>query len=235
MSGFSLGPRQFQFMAPRVAFSHGTTDASALYGWDVTESSAGTNNVGFYESLLDLRAFNQDPGTALAMVNVAVQESGPFVGSTTNTESPAYCTVVDLVSAVKIPVERIASIWLDNDAYEGGYPSFLVKGTPNTAWDAPENRQYNTSQIIYGKWRFFATDTSLTGGDNAKMMRLTQGGEFGSGEVITAPTAYYYRLVVLANARHSVKVPAANCAIHASVVDLPEFVELQQMARLSGR
>ena len=237
MTGFSLGPRQFNFMAERLTYSHATTSEINMNGWTIVTSTgggAGANKIAVFENKLDLRAFNADPGTALAMVNVAVQESGAVTGGTTNTARQAYTTIVDLISAVKIPLERFERMWVDTDAVDCELPGFLTGGVTGSN-DLPENRQYNTSQIIYGKWRFFATNESMAAMSNTKMLQLLQAGEFGSGEVITAPHAYYYRVAVLANAAHTLHIPAANCSIHATTVDLPEFVELAQMARLGQR
>ena len=236
MSGISVGPRQFQWMTTRVTGSS-STDERDLHGWN-SIATVGAGNAYYYESKLDLRAFNDgNAGNALALLNVAVQESGPLTGYTTNESKPAYTTIVDLISTVKIPPERISSMWTDGpDNLELQAPSFFSNYSPtNVPYDAPINRQYNTSQIIYGKWRLFLTSRDKTGAANKMMLVQTQGGEFGSGEVITAPHAYYYRIFVIADDSHSVFCPQANCSAHATVVDLPEYVELAQMARLGQR
>ena len=233
MSGFTLGPRQFNFMASRLQTNNGADDRD-LHGWLSVPTAAGW--AYYYESKLDLRAFNKDAGTALALVNVAIQESGPINGGTTNQEKPAYTTVIDMISSVKIPVERIATMYRDADDLELRAPGFLNNGpVGGFDWDAPENREYNSSQIIYGKWRLFVTDRNKTAAANKMMLGLLQAGEFGSGEVITAPHAYYYRICVQADDSHTLYIPPANCAAHAAIVDLPEYVELAQMARLGQR
>ena len=235
MSGFSLGPRQFNFMAERLTYSHATTLETNMNGWElVTSVGSSANKVAVFESKLDLRAFNEDAGTALAPLSVSVQESGALTGGTTNTARPCYTTIVDFISSVKIPMGRFESMWRDTDAVDAELPSFLTGGYTGSN-DLEENRQYNTSQIIYGKWRFYATNESITAMSNVRMLQQIQGGEFGSGEVITAPHAYYYRVAVLANAAHTLHIPAANWSVHASIVDLPEYVELAQMARLAQR
>jgi hypothetical protein len=230
MSGFKIGPRAFNWMTTRHQFSFTGTDDD---DWTTSPSINGANRVAVYESKLDLRAFNTDAGTALALLNVSIQESGPIVGSTTNPDYPVYCTVLDLISSVKIPIRRWMNTWDDVDAMHANFPSFLNKwGTFKN--DDPAIREYNTSQIIYGKWRVWSANRNLMAA-NATMMELVQAGEFGSGEVLTAPHAYYYRVVVLADDKHTVYIPPAICSTSAAIVDLPEYVELAQMARLGQR
>ncbi len=233
MSGFTVGPRTFNWMASRLKFTPGSlvTDTN----WEYIDTYSGSNDVAWFESKLDLRAFNEEPGKALSLVNVAIQESGPFVGSTTS-ETDSICgMMIDFISTVKIPAKRLGNLAMDNLGQQLRLPGFLNTAVGALDWDAEENREYNTSQIIYGMWRFMVQNMNMVVGNRVPQLQTFQAGEFGSGEVITAPHAYYYRVAILNSDAHTLEIPPANCSVHAQVVDLPEFVELAQMARLGQR
>ena len=233
MAGFSVGPRTFNWMASRLQFSPGSLVTNT--NWEYTDSILGTNDIAWFESKLDLRAFNEEPGKALALVNVAIQESGPFVGSTTAETNAISGMVIDFISSVKIPAKRLANLTEDNLGQQLRLPGFLNRANGALDWDSEENREYNTSQIIYGMWRFMVQNMNMVIGNRVPQLQTFQAGEFGSGEVITAPHAYYYRVVIVNSDQHTIYIPPANCSVHAQVVDLPEFVELSQMARLAQR
>ncbi len=230
MSGISIGPRTFSWMAPRLQFSPGSLQETV---WEYIDTLGGSNDIAYFESKLDLRAFNQDEGKCLALLNVAIQESGPFVGSTTTEADLNYCTVIDFISSVKIPAQRIGAFAIDTLGQQLRLPGFLNESIGD--WDLPQNREYNTSQIIYGLWRFMVTNQNMAIGNRIPQIQTFQSGEFGSGEVITAPHAYYYRVCIVGSDQHTIYIPSANCSVHASIVEIPEFAELAQMARLGQR
>lgn len=234
MSGFTLGPKTFAWMTSRLQFA--ADSLADTDNWEFVSSLSGNNDIAYYQSKLDLRAYNQDPGTALALVNVAIQESGPFAMSSTDmvNNSPA-CVMVDLISSVRIPKERMQAMALDTLGQQLRLPGFLHHGIGGQDWDDPANREYNTSQIIYGMWRFMVTNMNAVVGNRIPQGHTISSGEFGSGEVITAPHAYYYRICIIHSDAHTIQIPPANCSVHAQTVDLPEFVELAQMARLGQR
>lgn len=235
MVGLTIGPRQFNFMIESVTYTPGA-EVTEFPAWNFEQTLQGSNYFAIAEQKLDLNAFNSNPGKALNLLNVAVQESHAWKASTTdpaNTVPSGY--IIDLISSVKIPIERWKDIADAADGVHLNMPGFLnnsYSGDPSLA----ENRQYNSSQVIYGMWRLFAENRNiLVGAPAVSLSQIAQSGFFGSGELLVAPHAYYYKLVVVPHGSITTLIPATNCSVHAEVVDIPEFAELGQMARLGQR
>ena len=234
MTGLTIGPRQFNFQACREQFTSGGTPTDA--GWDFGNTIAGSNHFALYEAKVDLDAFNSNPGKAFSLLNVNVQESQAWSASTTQIDQTVPgCLVIDLISSVKIPELRWSDIVDSTNGINTNMPGFLHNASTNDP-TIPENRQYNTSQILWGMWRLYGENRNVTyGAPPAATQMIVQSGQFGSGEVLVAPHAYYYKVVVVPHNTITVQIPSTICSVHGDVVDIPEFAELGQMARLGQR
>lgn len=236
MSGLTTGPRQFNFQTQKSYFTGNATASSTGTGWRFETTIAGSNYFAIAEEKVSLRAFNSNPGKGLSILNVAVQEGGAWSATTTDpTNSVPGCLVIDLISSVQIPIERWEDIIDSTNGLNANMPGFLNEGSTNDP-TRPANRQYNTSQIIYGMWRVYGENRNVMyGSPPLPTLGVFQSGQFGSGEMLVAPHAYYYKLVVTAHEDITVQIPACNCSVHGAVVSVPEFAELGQMARLGQR
>lgn len=218
--GLTVGPRQFNFMAPKANFSEGSRN---IPSWVVI------GNVIYYEGKLDLRAFSDGENKGLDLLNIALQEGGPWTYTDSADATPSFL-VMDVITSVKMSEAAILDAVSDLSVLN--MPGFLSDAKA-------DNQKFNTSQIIYGQWRSFGTNTSLDLGASIYGqygMQVFQSGTFGQGEVIVGPAAFYTRVVaILGGTAPTIRIPAANVVCSGAVVELAGFQELNQMARMSAR
>ena len=218
--GLTVGPRQFNFMAPKANFTEG---AGGGQGWTLR------GNVIYYEGKLDLRAFSDGENKGLDLLNIALQEGGPWTYTDSVDATPSFM-VIDVITSVKMTEQAILDAVAD----------LSVLNMPGFLSDAKAaNQKFNTSQIIYGQYRAFATNKSLDLGASVFGQYATQvfqSGTFGQGEIIVGPAAFYTRMVAIhGGTAPTIRIPAANVVCSGAVVELQGFQELNQMARMSAR
>ena len=219
--GLTVGPRQFNFMAPKADFTEGSL--TIPQGWQVK------GNVVWYESKLDLRAFSSGEDKGLDLLNISLQEAGPWTYTDSADAVPSFF-VVDVITSVSLSQAAILDAASDMTALN--MPGFISDGKSST-------QKLNTSQIIYGQWRAFSGNKSLemTGSMYGQFgLQTMQSGTFGQGEVIVGPAAFYTRIVAeMGGSSPTFRIPAANLVCSGAVVEMRGFQELNQMARMSAR
>ena len=243
MGGVSTGPKSFSFGL------HGTANgawnpkgATDYAGWQIEN----THQMIWQEQRLDLRAYLQD-GRGLNLMNIAVQESGPWAAIPGTDEGdkqlPVYWICVDILSSVRLNLDTIKTMNAYNDPglKYNYYPGFNI---PSGSLGMEDDQiQLNSSQVIWGLWRAFASDANVLVAQNTLSppftnlqlgQRVWSSGEFGSGEVLVAPQCYLYR-VVYTGQELNLNIPAANIEMIGETLDLKPYVELNQMARLAQR
>lgn len=223
----------FTFQTPRFDAA-GQADEP---GWTRVPSQGGSNQIYIYDSKLDLRSMIADGGKGLELFTVACQEAGPHLMSSTDTQLKPWYMTINLLSSVAIPTRRWKDIVDDIYGSETNMPGFLSDGVTNDP-DDEINRQYNTSQIIYGEWQWYATNSNVPYGAGVAVRGSTQclqSGVFGSGELVVGPTLYHYRIIINPNVSIRIEAPATNVQCRGEVVDLSEGREVAQMMRLGQR
>lgn len=240
MGGISVGPKSWSFSTMGSDSQAWITDSvTNLEGWTREDDK----RMIWTEERLDLRAYLQG-GKGLNLLNVAIQESGPWSAIPMDVGGepilPSWM-VVDIISSVRLNIETLKSMNASNSiGYPYNYlPGFSIPEHANGQVDG--HQSLNSSQIIWGMWRAFATDQTviiehdLSPARNSMLgERVWTSGEFGSGEVMVAPQAYYYR-VIYTGSEIQLYVPAANIQCLGDTLDLKPYVELNQMARLAQR
>jgi len=218
MTGLTTGPRQFNMQAPPAIVIEGGATPT---GW-IEE-----DDVFWYESKLDLRAFNMKGGIGLDLLNVALQEGGPWSAAEGQSEEKPSAMVLDVFSSVRLDPQAIVEAISDFRSQNFmGFTSTTLKANTTT---------YNPSQIIWGMWRAFAVNVNLSTVFDRAAVVAYQSGLFGQGEVIVAPNMYYYKIVKSYAGDSIFYVPATIAVCHGVLVEMTQGQELSQMARLSQR
>ena len=243
MAGVAKGRKSFSLQ------QMGTGDGGWVPGsaniptiWDT--ELGNSNYIIFTEQELDLRAYNQG-GKGLQMLQLAVQESGPWFASTTETDTPPYLFCVDVLSSVKLSLNSIAAC--NPDPGIGGNKFHFLPGflgdisafpapTPAPGVRTPA-QQLNSTQVIWGLWRRFNENTmiQIDTPNRIAALTLTDSGEWGSAEVSVAPSLFWTRIVWVYVSAHTVYAPSVILEMLGDTVNLPQYVELNQMARMGQR
>ena len=245
MAGVSKGRKSFSMQ------QMGTGDGGWVPGSLVLPTNwrteLGSSNFTIWsEQELDLRAYNQG-GKGLQLLQLAIQESGPWFGSSSEQDNPPYITVVDVLSSVKLSNNSIAACNPDVGVGGGKYhffPGFLgdVSAFPSEPGPPPSReplmaQQLNSTQVLWGLWRRFNENTMVPI-DNANRifaMTLTDSGEWGSAEVAVSPSLFWTRIVFVYSDAQTVYAPSSILEMVGNTVDLSTYVELNQMARMGQR
>ena len=242
MAGVSKGRKSFSLQ------QMGTGDGGWVAGSLVLPTNWNTelgasHNLIFSEQELDLRAYNQG-GKGLQVLQLAIQESGPWFGSTTEDDNPPYITVVDVLTSVRLSLNSVAAC--NPDVGIGGnkyhfFPGFLGDQSAFLPTEVNHQRieaqELNSTQCIWGMWRRF-NENQMIPIDNANRiaaMTLTDSGEWGSAEVAVAPSLFWTRIVWVYTDAQTVYAPSSILEMLGETLDLPEYVELNQMARMGQR
>lgn len=219
MTGLTTGPRQFNFQVPQATYSEGSATPN---GWSRTVAGS----VLYYESKLDLRAMNMSGGLGLDLLNVSMQEGGPWSAAAGGSLAQPNWVVVDLISSVRLSDDAIAEALADFRYLQ--FPGFINEVSDDTT-------TYNPSQIIWGLWRSFAINTQLETVYGRGAAVAYQSGNFGQGEIIVAPHCYYYKILKPYAGDSTLYVPPTIAVCHGVMVELTTGQEMAQMARLSQR
>ena len=245
MAGVSKGRKSFSMQ------QMGTGDGGWIPGSIVLPTNWSTelgasNFTIFTEQELDLRAYNQG-GKGLQLLQLAVQESGTWYASSSENDYPPTVYCVDILSSVKLSNNSIAAC--NPDVGVGGqkyhfFPGFLgdISAFPSLPGPPPRRepamaQQLNSTQVLWGLWRRFNMNSNIRI-DNANGINaftLTDSGEWGSAEVAVAPSLFWTRIVWVYSDAQTVYAPSAILEMVGETLDLPEFVELNQMARMGQR
>jgi len=245
MAGVSKGRKSFSLQQMGTGDGGWTPGSLALpSNWD---TELGSSNFTIYsEQELDLRAYNQG-GKGLQLMQLAVQESGTWFCSTSETDTPPYVFCVDVLSSVKLSVNSIAAC--NPDIGVGGnkyhfFPGFLGDISAFGAAPAPPPargqvaaQQLNSTQVLWGLWRRFNENTMIPIdlANRTFALTLTDSGEWGSAEVAVAPSLFWTRIVWVYTDAHTVTVPSVILEMLGQTLDLKPYVELNQMARMGQR
>jgi len=219
MTGLTTGPRQFNFQAPGGSTIEGGATPT---GWGEVSGAI------FYESKLDLRAFNMSGGLGLDLLNVTLQEGGPWSALKDEViEIDPNFVCIDLISTVRLSRGAIAEAIVDFRDMD--FPGFLSGDT------AAGVTTYNSSQIVWGLWRAFAMNSNLMTAFGRGAIVPYQSGNFGQGEVIVAPHVYYYKILKSYAGTATTYIPATIVVCHGVLIELSQGQELAQMARSGQR
>jgi len=235
MTGVSTGPKSFNMQmvgTDNKGITVGTLNPPV--GWDL--HLLGTNFLIYQERKLDLRAYNQG-GKGLDIRGLALQESLSWECRTTENDNPPYTFCIDILSSVRLSRNSIAAMHPDGGVGGEKYhflPGFLASPS---SFDSPDDQVLNSTQVVWGMWRRFIQNQMLPyDTPNRFFANVTiDSGEFGSGETLVAPNAYWTRVVFWMHDATTVNVPSANLEIGALTLDLKPYVELNQMARMGQR
>lgn len=192
----------------------------------------------FSEQELDLRAYNQG-GKGLQLLQIAIQESGPW--HCTSTEDPPnqypYAMCLDVLSSVKLTDNSIAACNPDPGTFGQKYHFFPGFLGDSSAFPEPGDQNLNSTQVIWGLWRRFNQNQMIVvdQANRDALFTLTDSGEWGSAEVAVAPSLFWTRIVWVFEDHMTVYVPSVILECLGDTVDLPEYVELNQMARMGQR
>lgn len=245
MAGVSKGRKSFSLQ--QMGTGNGGWIPGSLNlptNWDTELGSS--NFMIFSEQELDLRAYNQG-GKGLQLMQLAVQESGPWFASTTETDTPPYIFCVDVLSSVKLSLNSIAAC--NPDPGIGGnkfhfFPGFLgdISAFPATGGPPPDRdqipaQQLNSTQVLWGLWRRYNENQMMPidTPNRIAAITLTDSGEWGSAEVAVAPSLFWTRIVWVYVDAHTVYAPSVILEMLGQTIDLKPYVELNQMARMGQR
>ena len=223
MSGVSVGPRKFPMLkagavVQQSAFKDGGSN------WEHCQIAAGSR-ILWNQTKLDMRAYD---GQALDFTNIVIQESAPFIFPTVEqAQFPITMLVYDVFSTVPIINNNEDALNLVGNINTNSFIPFQ-----NGLYDVPE-RSLNPSQVIYGLWRVFAHSRDAGGG----VPTVYSSSEFGTGELVVAGEVYWTRYLTIYdwNSEFPYLIPASNTMLSGVVYDVPEKVELAQMARAAQR
>ena len=233
--GISSGAKSFSMQLPghsSLGVTVGGLNNARGWNYDLLAS----NNMCSIRTKLDLRAYNQG-GKGLDIRSLALQESGSWSAITPEDDYPPFVHCVDIFSSVPLTENSLAAMNPDIGAAGGKYhflPGFLADPA---AFLNPEEQTLNSTQVIWGLWRRFAWNQMFPYDLANRLSPLTtlDSGEFGSGEVLVAPFAYWTRVVFWYNADMTLYAPVSQIEFGAVTMDLPDLVEMNQMARMSQR
>ena len=245
MAGVSKGRKSFS-MQQMGTGDGGWVPGSLVLPTNWNTELGSSNNLIWTEQELDLRAYNQG-GKGLQMLQLAVQESGTWFSSTTETDNPPFIMVVDVLSAVRLSNNSVAAC--NPDVGVGGqkyhfFPGFLgdVSAFPSEPGPPPSReplmaQQLNSTQVLWGLWRRFNENTNIPidSANRIYAMTLTDSGEWGSAEVCVAPSLFWTRIVWVYTDAQTVYAPSAILEMLGETLDLSQYVELNQMARMAQR
>lgn len=244
MAGVSKGRKSFSLQ------QMGTGDGGWIPGSANIPSNwnpeLGSSNFLMYaEQELDLRAYNQG-GKGLQLLQLAIQESGPWFSSTSETpvEKPPYFYCVDVLSSVKLTLNSIAAC--NPDPGIGGnkyhfFPGFIGDASAFPAipvgHDIVQAQTLNSTQVLWGLWRRFNENNTIPidTANRISAITLTDSGEWGSAEVAVAPSLFWTRIVFVHTDAMTVYAPSVILEMIGETLDLKPFVELNQMARMGQR
>lgn len=235
MTGVSEGAKTFSLQligGDSQGFITGGANQAPQWNYDLQVS----NNIVWNQTRLDLRAYNQG-GKGLDLRTLALQESLSWSAATTEVDYPPYVHCVDVISSVPLTLNSIAAMNPDIGAGGGNYhflPGFLASASE---FNEAEDQTLNSTQVVWGLWRRFALNQMFPYDMVLRLAPLTtlDSGEFGSGEMLVAPFAYWTRVVWVYSDDTQVFAPTAKIECGALTVDLKPLVEMNQMARMSQR
>lgn len=247
MAGVSKGRKSFSMQ------QMGTGDGGWIPGSAVLPTNWNTelgvsNNLIFQEQELDLRAYNQG-GKGLQMLQLAIQESGTWDARSSEQDQPPFVMVVDVLSSVRLTHNSIAAcnpdVGISGQKYHF-FPGFLgdISAFPSLPGPPPSreplrSQELNSTQVIWGLWRRFNENQNIpinmASNPRQYALTLTDSGEWGSAEVAVAPSLFWTRIVWVYTDAHTVYAPSSILEMVGDTLDLPTFVELNQMARMGQR
>lgn len=173
----------------------------------------------FTESYIDLSGYELDDLT-VAPISIHVQDPGIYM-STTETD---VFTMYDMVSMERLSEDDLRSI------KEG--MTTIVQSAPGMPL-GPLDR----AQIIYGKFRLFAKNTTVTGLNS--LMLNARSVRFGSGNATAVQKLWVYRIVVFVETPadgETITIPAATFVLNVDVVkesELPYMMRLKRSYELA--
>jgi hypothetical protein len=201
-------------------------------------TNLGVSNYIIYASQeLDLRAYNQG-GKGLQLLQLAIQESGPWMSTSSESpiNEPPYLFCVDVLSSVALTQNSIAAC--NPDVGTGGqryhfFPGFLG----DESAFATGTQELNSTQVLWGLWRRFNENANIPVNMSSRhnALTLTDSGEWGSAEVAVAPSLFWTRIVWVYEDHMTVYAPSSILEMVGDTLDLPQYVELNQMARMGQR
>ena len=233
--GVSVGPKSFSMQMPGTSAKGITIGGlNNADGWNY--DLLATNYQASIRTKLDLRAYNQG-GRGLDIRALALQESGSWSAITSEDDYPPFVHCVDVFSTVPLSANSLAAMNPDIGAGGGNYhflPGFLAD---HSAFGTTDDQTLNSTQVVWGLWRRFAWNQMFPYDMANRLSPLTtlDSGEFGSGEVLVAPFAYWTRVVWWYHDGLTLYAPGATIEFGANTLDLPVLVEMNQLARMSQR
>lgn len=224
MAGVSAGPRKFPMMKSAALSQSGQFKSGN--NWVDYAIGAGSR-ICVNTTKLDLRAFD---GNALDFANIVIQESGLWIfpGTTGDPPTITVLNVYDVFSTVPIITNEEEALNVVGNLNTPGFIA-TTEGVANTV---PE-RALNPSQVIYGLWRTFGHSRDTL----ESIPQVFTSSEFGTGELVVGPELYWTRYYTVKDwdSALSTYAPSANAMLTGIVYDIPEGVELAQMARAVQR
>ena len=178
---------------------------------------------------LDLRALLAGKESGVEISAIIPQEAGPWTPVVA--EFNGWFYTVDILTTVEPTEQSISNIFKQPDM-SCDVPGFLsCLDTPDLP---PTSQDLNPSQVVWGWWRYWATDRNATAGTNA-LAKGAQQGYFGEGETIVAPALFWTRIVVTMADTDSITIPSSNLVVRGMAVDLTMPQEITQMMRAAQR
>lgn len=175
---------------------------------------------------LDLRAFD---GNALDFANIVIQEAAPWVFPVADDAGiPITLGVYDVFSTVPVINNEEEAVNLVGNFNTPGF----IATTQGVGFAVPD-RALNPSQVIYGLWRMLTYPRD----NNATIPTVFTSSEFGTGELVVGNEVYWTRYFTVKepSSETSTFCPPTNTMLTGLVYDIPEGVELAQMARAAQR
>jgi|TARA_R110002096_G_scaffold202866_1_gene387629 hypothetical protein len=189
-------------------------------GWRSEQWQRVNNKAMFYnESYIDLSGYELEDLT-VAPISVLVQDPGIYM-STTSTDVFA---MYDIVSMERLSNDDLGSIKTGMTTIQQNAPGMPL---------GPLDR----AQVIYGKFRLFAKNSSITG--LSSLMLNARTSRFGSGNATAVSKLWCYRIVVFVETPadgETVTIPASTFVLNVDVVketELPYMMRLKRSYELA--
>lgn len=226
------GPRQFTLQTMGATIGNTTS----IPPWQAMATSLGTSTY-WTTNYADLRGLVgvESKSLALSAGAINLQEASDIFINAAPDEF-GWCWAYDMLTTVPLSEDSISRIGHSLITNAGTYtPGFLQNTTAlGIGTRDPEEQTLNPSQIVWGSWRFFASNGNFRMADE-NATQVVQSGLFGQGDYVTSNALYYTRIFILDDNATSITIPSANLVIWGSMKDITVAEEMTSMMRAYQR
>jgi hypothetical protein len=202
--------RRLTALHPRLNTTFDGATWSNLNGWEVLDL-AGTKFA--HETQLDLSGYSRESMTFFPNA-LGLQDPGVYL--VRGTEDPTFSglQVMDIITSVPMDLSAVSSLQV-----QGAAPGMLAS-------------DYDFSTILFGMYRFFATNTNIP---YTNYVQLERSQRFDSGEPTAVDKLYCYRIVNLLvtglDPQSRLNIPACRQLVSGVFSEETELVYMQRLKR----